>query len=423
MLLEHPYNGIPPVINTTEAFYTALNELKHAQGPIAADAERASGYRYTHNNYLIQLKRTNTNIYLFDIPALLNNNIDLSHLTTDIPNTTWILHDASQDLPSFTALNIKPPALFDTEFAARFLNLQHVSLSTCTQNLLGIELAKEYATVDWSYRPLPASWRNYAALDVELLIPLKNSMEKLLTQQHKTQWITQEFTHILTQGLQPTPPQKDPWRHVSHITTLGPDRRALAIVRRLWMTRDQIAADLNLSPSLVLQDSTIIKAARLKPHNSRQFSNIPELFERVRVHNDPVQDKMFERYAPLQRTIKPQVWKDAIKSALAEPESHLPMVSAKPYKKGSSVPHSLKYWSTHQPEKYRKLLAGRQAINQIAEKNNIPSDLILQPKILREYFWLDQPEINVDEYLADKGVREWQRSLVTESLKRVIIGK
>ena len=189
------------------------------------------------------------------------------------------------------------------------------------------------------------------------------------------------------------------------------------------MTRDQIAADLNLSPSMVLQDSTIIKAARLKPHNSRQFANIPELFERVRVHNDPVQDKMFERYAPLQRTIKPQVWKDAIKSALAEPESHLPMVSAKPYKKGSSVPHSLKYWSTHQPEKYRKLLAGRQAINQIAEKNNIPSDLILQPKILREYFWLDQPEINVDEYLADKGVREWQRSLVTESLKRVMIGK
>lgn len=178
VLLPEPARGVPGLVDSPAAFAAALDDLASHSGPIAADAERASSYRYSHSDYLIQLKRADSAIYLLDVPALRAADVDFSQLTERMPGVEWILHDARQDLPGFAELGIYPAKLFDTEFAARFLGLNHVGLAACTQKFLNRDLAKEHAAVDWSIRPLPRDWRSYAALDVELLVPLRAADRK-----------------------------------------------------------------------------------------------------------------------------------------------------------------------------------------------------------------------------------------------------
>src|SRR6202008_2458464 len=52
---------------------------------------------------------------------------------------------------------------------------------------------KGHGAADWSRRPLPQDWLDYAALDVELLVPLRNVLEEELANQGKLEWALEEF--------------------------------------------------------------------------------------------------------------------------------------------------------------------------------------------------------------------------------------
>lgn len=421
VLLKEPAEGVPSVVDTAEAFGIALERLSEASGPVAADAERASGFRYGHEDWLIQLKREGAGIFLFDPPALLEEGVDLADLNSATANETWILHDASQDLPGFADVGIRPTSLFDTEYSARLLNLPHVGLSAVTEYFLGKSLAKEHSAADWSYRPLPRDWRNYAALDVELLIGLREEIGAALRNSGKDEWAEQEFEAILYKGLAPKKIAKEPWRHTSKITSLRSDRRALAIVRELWNVRDRYAKELDISPSLLLADSTIIQAAQKKPHNAVQFRSIRGLNQRVRVYTGSEQDKMFERYAPLQRKVKPRVWRSAIDHALSLEDAQLPQPSPTKTHDGNAAPRSMKYWREHQPQRYERHTAAKKTIGDIAELTNVPTELVLKPKILRNLCWQEDPPTDVADFLRREGARPWQCHLVAESVSRVIL--
>lgn len=421
VLLKEPVGGVPSLIDEPEEFKEAVRDLSQARGPISADAERASGFRYGHEDWLIQVKREDSDIFLFDPISLQDKGVDLSVLTNLFPQEEWILHDASQDLPGFAQVGIKPSALFDTEYGARLLNLPHVGLSAVTEHFLGKTLAKEHSAADWSYRPLPRDWRNYAALDVELLADLRDRMSMALRNAGKDEWARQEFEAILDKGLTPKASVREPWRHTSKITTLRSDRRALAIVRELWAARDFHARQLDISPSLLLNDSTIIQAAQRKPHNSVQFRAIKGFTQRVRVFTGSEQDKMFERYAPLQRQVKPRVWKAAIDKAMELDESALPQPSPLKTHDGNSAPRSMKYWREHQPDRYERLVSVRKVVTEIAEVVNVPTELVVKPKILRNLCWQEVAPSDVDSYLEEQGARPWQRQLVAESVSRVIL--
>ena len=51
-----------------------------------------------------------------------------------------------------------------------------LGLAAVIEHYLGISLAKEHSAVDWSKRPLPEPWLEYAALDVEVLAEVRNLM-------------------------------------------------------------------------------------------------------------------------------------------------------------------------------------------------------------------------------------------------------
>ena len=320
-LLKEPREGVPEVIDTLEAYKDYCSLLAAGSGPLAADAERASGFRYSHEDWLIQFKRKGAGIGLLDPVALKNLGVDWHEFNEAVGDALWIIHDSMQDLPGFFDIGLQPKALFDTEIAAKLLGRNRFGLSSVTEYYLGLTLAKEHSAADWSYRPLPRDWRNYAALDVELLIELEEVMRSELKKQGKLSWAEEEFAHLLKKGAQKKAPHPRPWLRISHISVLMHDRVGLIIAKSLWQERDALARQYDIAPTLLLSDAAIIEAGSRKPKNSREFRAIRILNERVRVHTGSDRDKMFERYAPIQRKIRPTLWKKVIEQAILRAES------------------------------------------------------------------------------------------------------
>ena len=425
---NEPRGGVPPVIDTLDGYRRACEALARADGPLAADAERASGFRYGHDDWLIQFKREGAGIVLLDPMALKALGADWEGFNQAVGDAEWIIHDAMMDLPGFADIGLRPASLFDTEVAARLLGMHRFGLAAVTEHYLGVILAKEHSAADWSYRPLPRDWRNYAALDVELLIELEALMRADLRAAGKEEWAEEEFAHVLEEGLQGGPKREHPvpWLRISRITQLGGDRRALAVARALWTKRDELARRYDIAPSLLLADSSIIEAATVKPRNAREFRAVRSLNERVRMRTGGAQDKMFERYAPIQRSVKPSVWKAAIQEALALPPSELPTLPSGRGRDGrdepeTNAPKSMRLWERH-PKRLERLKRVRRAVNQIAEDTRTPAEIIVRPQILRNLCWTDDPACrDVAAFLREQGAREWQVRLIAASVSRAIV--
>ncbi|MCZ2263491.1 ribonuclease D, partial [Isoptericola sp. QY 916] len=229
--LTEPADGVGRVVDTPAALDRVVERFAAGTGPVAADAERASGYRYGQATYLVQLRREGAGTALLDPVAL----PDLSAIGDAVGDAEWVLHAASQDLPGLAEHGLRPARVFDTELAARLLGLERVGLAAVVAELLGLGLAKEHSAVDWSTRPLPEDWLRYAALDVEVLVDLRDRLAERLDADGKAEWAAQEFEAERTAP--PPAPRVDPWRRTSGTHTLR-DRRQLAVVRSLWLARD-----------------------------------------------------------------------------------------------------------------------------------------------------------------------------------------
>src|SRR6266542_2663483 len=151
VLLTSPRDGTPRPLTRPAELAEVARLFAAGEGPVAVDAERASGYRYTHRAYLVQLRRAGVGTVLID-PLPLD---DLSVLGTAIADAEWVLHAASQDLPCLAERGMRPSRLFDTELAARLAGMERVGLAALTETLLGYTLEKHHSAADWSTRPLP----------------------------------------------------------------------------------------------------------------------------------------------------------------------------------------------------------------------------------------------------------------------------
>ncbi len=391
--LTEPADGIGPVIETPAAFAEVVGTFAAGTGPIAADAERASGYRYGQRTYLIQIRRTGAQTALIDPIAL----PDLSPLMTAVGDAEWILHAASQDLPGFRDHGLLPARIFDTELAARLLGLERVGLAAVVADALGLGLAKEHSAVDWSTRPLPIDWLRYAALDVEVLIPLRGVLGDRLAAAGKETWASQEFDAIRTAP--PAPPRPDPWRRTSGTHSIR-DTRSLAIVRSLWQARDANARHRDIAPGRVLPDRAIIAAALARPTSVAQLIALPEFA-----------GKGTRRRAPM--------WQQAIDAALALPASALP--DARGPRTDSPPPP--RAWADRNPVGLARLEAARAFMAAESQRLSVPVENLLTPDTLRRLCWSPPTSPDaaaVGDALAARGARPWQIELLAEPLASVI---
>src|SRR3954447_5844635 len=113
--LDMPSGGVPPVVVDAAGLAAAVEALRRGSGPVAVDAERASGHRYGQRAFLVQLRREGSGTVLLDPAAL----PDLSSVGAVLADTEWVLHAATQDLPCLADVGMRPSRLFDTELGSR----------------------------------------------------------------------------------------------------------------------------------------------------------------------------------------------------------------------------------------------------------------------------------------------------------------
>ena len=386
-----PKDGLPEITGTPAELRQAAHLLANGHGPVAVDAERASGFRYGQDAYLIQLRREGVGTLLID-PVISG---PLTELAVVLDGPEWILHAADQDIPCLTALGLAPASLFDTELAARLLGRQHIGLGAVIEETLGLRLAKDHAAADWSTRPLPTSWLIYATLDVELLIDLRHALAAELEAAGKDQWAAQEFEHVRTRPARPA--KLDPWRKTPRAGSAVRSPRSLAILRELWQSREELAAELDRTPSKVLPHQALIAAAVARPRSRRKMTSLKEFASRQARQNQ-------ER------------WWRAIERALELPDDELPPTRAP--LGPEELPHP-RTWQRHHAEAANQFNLVRVAVKQRAEEIRVPQELLLAPGCQRRLAWDLGEEFEagraggvsaqeISERLASMGARQWQ---------------
>lgn len=402
--LLRPVEGVPDLAVSVRQIEAAARLLDRGRGPFAVDAERASGFRYSNRAYLIQIRRAGAGTVLIDPVSHGGDPQTALRPVAEVLGTDeWILHSADQDLPCLAEVGMRPPALYDTELAGRLAGFDRVNLATMVERLLGVGLTKGHGAADWSKRPLPADWLNYAALDVELLIELRAAISGVLAEQGKTGWATEEFDYLRAVGARDAAPvaRRDRWRRTSGIHRVR-DRRGLAAVRELWTARDRIAQRRDIAPRRVLPDSAIIDAALANPKTVEDLVALPVFGGRNQ-----------RRSA--------EVWLAALEAAR---QTQDPPDEAE----APNGPPPPSRWSRRKPEAAARLEAARAALGDVSERVHVPTENLVAPDLVRRLCWdwetlrqgLPGPDEAVDAFLLAGQARAWQRQLVDPVLARAL---
>ena len=399
-----PPKAFPHLSVSVREIEAAAQLLDRGRGPFAVDAERASGFRYSNRAYLIQIRRADAGTVLIDPVSHGADPLDALRPVAEVLSTDeWILHSADQDLPCLAEVGMRPPALYDTELAGRLAGFERVNLATMVERLLGFGLAKGHGAADWSKRPLPTEWLNYAALDVELLIELRAAIADILAEQHKTDWAAEEFDYLRAfksgeaskEGAPMARP--DRWRRTSGIHRVR-DRRGLAAVRELWTARDRIAQRRDIAPRRILPDSAIIEAAIANPTTVEDLIALPVFGGRNQ-----------RRSAPM--------WLAALEAARQN-------TNPPPQAEAPDGPPPPARWSRRKPEAAARLEAARAALAEVSERVHVPAENLVSPDLVRRLCWdwegAPDPLEAVDGFLRAGQARTWQRELVDPVLARAL---
>ena len=394
--LECPADGVPDLSITADEIARAADQLGRGTGPFAVDAERASGFRYSNRAYLIQIRRNGAGTVLIDPVNHGGSPLDaLNPLADVLADDEWILHAADQDLPCLAEVGLNPPSLYDTELAGRLAGFERVNLAAMVERLLGLGLAKGHGAADWSKRPLPDAWLNYAALDVEVLIELRTEIATILAEQGKTHWAAEEFEYLRCAEAMPT--RRDRWRRTSGIHKIR-NREGLAAVRELWTARDRIARSRDIAPGRILPDSAIIAAAAAYPATVEELLALPV-------------------FGGQKQRRTAGVWLDALAAARSSDD---PPDTAEQL---AGPPPAVR-WAKRKPEAAARLEAARSALAEVSRKVTVPTENLVSPELVRRLCWEWTPtgeaDAAVDGFLREGAARSWQRSLVVPALARAL---
>ncbi|GAA3600709.1 hypothetical protein GCM10010968_13960 [Agrococcus terreus] len=378
------------VIGDADALAAAADRLAAGVGPVAVDAERANGFRYSSRAYLVQLHRRGSGTVLVD-PTTID---DLSPLQEAVGGEEWIIHAASQDLPCLREVGLEPATLFDTELGARIAGFERVGLAAVAERLAGIRLRKEHGASDWSQRPIPDSWLEYAALDVEVLPDLRDALAEELAAQGKERIAEEEFAYALVR--QPKPPAAEPWRRLSGIHGIR-DRRQLAVARELWLARDALARDTDRAPGRLIPDRSLLVAAQSDPESKGRLAARKDFVGRA-------------SRSELDR------WWAAIEAGRASDD---PPVLRVP----SNEPPPPRFWKGRKPEADARLQRARTALAAVAAELSMPTENLLTPDVLRRLAWdgVEPTTEAVADALRARDARPWQVAATAQRIAAAFV--
>jgi len=290
---------------------------------------------------------------------------------------------------------LEPGSLFDTELGARLAGLPRVGLGAVVEETLGLHLAKEHSAADWSTRPLPTSWLTYAALDVELLVDVRDAIATRLEAADKADLAAEEFAAVLARVA--PEPKAEPWRRLSGLHTVR-GQRSLAVARELWLARDAYAREIDSAPGRLLPDTSLIVAARATLTSKRELATLQGF------HGRASRSQLDRWWAAIER---------------GQSTDDLPVMRSGE----ESIPPP-RSWADRNPVADRRLKAAKPAIAAVAEEREIPLENLLTPDHLRRLAW--NPPVVVDAVtvgatLATLGARPWQIDATAQLIAQAFV--
>lgn len=250
-------------IDTPEEWERAAEELSQ-QPFLALDTESNNQYAYCPQVCLIQLGTPQGNVVILDPLAV----GDLSRLGEILENPAIlkVIHAAVNDLEwlhrdyAFCC-----EALFDTQVAARLLGVAKTNLGALLHSILGVEIpkSKRLQTSNWGARPLSAAALEYAANDVRYLPRLALALQQQLRQSGRMDWALEECRKAQQVRYQPPDAPSERFLRVKGAQHLNP--RELAVLRELFLLREEEAAARNRPPFKVIGNDALLRLARLRP--------------------------------------------------------------------------------------------------------------------------------------------------------------
>lgn len=244
-------------IITSEAALSDFCQRASASPYIAFDTEFVSENRYRPILCLVQVA-TESEIAIIDTIAVHDLTPFWELLVCG--DHVSITHAAREEfLFCYRAVGRRPKNLFDIQLAAGMIGYEYpAAYGNLAGRVLGLSVDKGETRTDWQKRPLSHAQLNYAMQDVVHLKPIYDVIHAKLERLNRLEWLREETSSWLKELEQAeTEPQ---WQRVNGIA--GLNQRALAIVRELWIARDDEAQRKNRAPRRVLPDDLIVELAR-----------------------------------------------------------------------------------------------------------------------------------------------------------------
>jgi ribonuclease D len=236
----------------------------------------------------------------------------------------------------------------------------------------------------------------YAALDVEVLIELRNELEQQLVDAGKREWAQEEFEHLRT--MPSSAPRPEPWRRTSGLHRVR-GRRSLAAVRALWHARDAIASQRDVTPSRIIPDSAVVEAAVALPKDRGALLALKGFVGRGA-----------QRYAG--------TWVDALREVGTLTEADLPQLAAR-----GDGPPPPRAWAEKDPVAAARLAAARAALLARAAELSMPVENLVSPDAVRRVLW-EPPSpadaAGIGAALRALGARSWQVAIAAPLLADAI---
>lgn len=161
-----------------------------------------------------------------------------------------------------------PHRLFDPQIAAGLVGYGYpLSHTNLLLRVLDVRVRGGETFTDWRKRPLTANQLHYAAEDVRSLVALRLSLLARAREQERELWIDLECARLVRRVVQGQDEER--WYRVSGAGRLN--RRELAVLREVWLWRDNTARSQNSPPKRVLSDDLLMQIVRRKPQSPNDF--------------------------------------------------------------------------------------------------------------------------------------------------------
>jgi ribonuclease D len=257
-----------PVAELSPAY---LAERAREEGRLGIDTEFMPEGRYRPLLCLVQVV-VGDEIALFD--PLDGPGFDHEPLAAVLadPEIEIVFHAGRQDVALLRReWQTELTNVFDTQVAAGFAGFSaQAGYLGLLHDVLKIRVAKTASFTKWDARPLTREQLDYAAEDVEHLLPLADELQGRLSAKGRLEWAREEC-----RAVEEATDERDPeesWRRLPRSTSMDPRERAVA--RELAAWRERVAMSEDRPVGSVLRDPAAVELIKRQPRDQRALGQI-----------------------------------------------------------------------------------------------------------------------------------------------------